>query len=224
MTKKKTDVTLHFACVHLPFEHRNFFDFLHNTYKKWGCNKVVCEGDLIDHHLLSEHVKETDAKSLVDEQKLVLTKVKKLAKIFPKMEFILGNHDIRPYRLAKKMGIPETYMKLLKDIYGFSKRWNIHKDSFIKNDIFHTHQAGSGENAAFNLARRIGMNVVAAHTHSKAGVKWFATPKNKFFGLQTGCLVDKKAYAMRYCKNFEPILGCGVTIGNKEAYSITMDL
>jgi len=52
------------------------------------------------------------------------------------------------------------------------------------------------------------------HVHSVAGVHWGAGPKERWFGMDCGCLVDNKAWQFAYGRHMprKPILSCGVVL------------
>ena len=64
------------------------------------------------------------------------------------------------------------------------------------------------------------MSVVMGHVHSVAGVKFGAGPLERWFGMDVGCLIDRKAWQFAYGKHMpkKPILGCGVVIDGTPYY------
>lgn len=212
--------TLAIPDTHFPFEHKRALNHCVTTYERHKCKKVICTGDMIDHHRISRHTTEPDAMGAIDEIKLTLKCIKKWGEVFPVMDIILGNHDVIPYRQAKELGIPDYYLKDLQTIYKMPKRWKFHK-KLVKGNVLYLHSAGSGKYAAINKSREQSMSVVVGHTHRNGGVLYYSNPKHLYFGLNVGCLIDKNAYAMRYFEG-EPTLGCGVVYSNEEAYFVPM--
>jgi hypothetical protein len=52
------------------------------------------------------------------------------------------------------------------------------------------------------------------HAHSFAGIQYSTSTKDRIFGLNSGCLIDIKAYAFAYGKAFSvrPVIGSSVII------------
>ena len=208
--------------LHLPFEKDRSLAFCKAIYKRFNCNKIVCTGDLLDMHQLSRHVSEPDSMGAIEELALAKKKIKQWAKVFPKMDIVLGNHDLIAKRQAKEVGLPSVYLKDLRDVYGMPKGWKFH-NRLIVDGVLYIHNAGSGKYAAINKARDMSMSVVCGHTHKHGGVIYYTNPNNIFFGLQVGCLVDKETYAMRYSDS-EVCLGCGVVNDGQEALFLPMKM
>lgn len=214
--------TLVIPDLHIPFNHRNSLSFCKQVYKDFGCKDVVCIGDILDHHRISRHVSEPDAWGAMTELEVACKELKKWYKAFPKVDIVDGNHDLIPYRQAKELGIPRAFLRDLEDVYGMPKGWKFHPH-LVKDGVYYIHIGGSGMNASMNKAKQMSMSTVCGHTHRHGGVIYFSNPKQLFFGLNSGCLLEKEAYAMRY-NNTEPTLGCGVVYSSTEAYFIPMKL
>lgn len=202
--------------LHLPFEHKKALYHCQKVADKEAVNKVICIGDIFDHHQMSRHTSEPDAYGAVQEYKLTCRRIKSWYKAFPKLDLVLGNHDEIPARQAKEVGIPKRFLKDLAAVYDMPSGWKIHK-RFIFEDVLYLHSAGSGINGSMNKAKQMSMSVGAGHTHKHGGVIYFSNPLKLFFGMNVGCLIDKEAYAMRYSDS-EPTLGAGVVYSSSEAY------
>ena len=62
------------------------------------------------------------------------------------------------------------------------------------------------------------MSTVQGHVHTQSYTEWMVGTKSKIFGMQVGCGIDRKSYAMAYAKNFKKqAIGCGVVIGGHTA-------
>lgn len=209
-----------FADPHEPFSHRRSFEFLDAVADRFQCNSFICLGDLLDHHRISRHTTEPDGMGAVAEMNKAIKRIIRWGELFPKMDIILGNHDLIPKRQAKEVGLPSSFLRDLKDVYQMPKGWKFH-NRLVKDNVLYLHSAGSGKYGAINKAKEMSMSVVAGHTHRHGGVLYFSNPSQQFFGLQCGCLVDKKAYAMRY-SDVEVSLGCGVIDNGREALYVPM--
>ena len=208
--------------LHEPFSHKRALQHAVKVYKEHKCNKVVFVGDIFDHHRISRHVSEPDSYGAVEEMELACKKIQKWCEAFPVADIVLGNHDRIYERQAKEIGLPRAFLKDLRYIYNLSDKWNFHNRLIIDN-VLYLHDSGAGRYSAVNKAREMSMSVVCGHTHSVAGVLYFSNPLQLFFGLNCGCLIDKKAYSMRYT-NKEPVLGVGVVYDSTKAIFERMKL
>ena len=209
--------TLVISDIHEPFSHPRAIAHCKMVGEKYNAKKVVFVGDIIDHHRISRHVSEPDSFGATVELRLTKRKLKKWIKAFPTAHILLGNHDLIPYRQAKELGMPKAFLKDLHKVYNIpSLGWKFSKRLILGN-VLYLHNAGSGKYAAINKAKEMSMSVVCGHTHRHGGVIYFSNPRQLFFGMNVGCLIDKSAYAMRYFEG-EPTCGCGVVINSELAY------
>jgi len=67
---------------------------------------------------------------------------------------------------------------------------------------------------AVNNGKELGMSFVQGHHHHAFHIGYWGGHDALNFGMTVGCLVDKKALAFAYGKNFakRPIIGCAVII------------
>lgn len=211
--------------------HEAFPDFLHQTYKDWGCNAVVCCGDLVDHAAMSYHAKETDLPNISQEIELAKGQLKPLFKMFPKADMMIGNHDALPLRKAQDAGIPPEMLKDLNTVYGFPRRWQVHErytDISIDSVIYrHGDKGKAGQyNAAYRNALDEFRSVVQGHHHTQFGVLAYVNNNHRIFGAQVGTGVKPGSPYMRYNRKYSarPVLGCFVIFGGVEALPVPMQL
>ena len=206
--------------THIPFNHKNYIEFLKDVFKKYKVKKIVHIGDLVDNHAISYHESDPDGFSSGLEGKMVDEELEKWFKAFPKLELIMGNHDKLPERKAKTFGLSQRFIKSFKDTWNMPKGWNVIPDGIEIDGVYYCHGTGSsGKNAAFNLMLAKGQNVVMGHVHSFGGVQWKADYRDKYFGLNVGCGIDVEKYAFEYAKDYKwkPTLGCGIVINGEQA-------
>ncbi len=200
--------------LHLPVAHPGALDFCVDMYNKYQCDTVVQIGDVIDHHAVSRHDKHPDCPSAKDEYVIVAEQLAQWYDTFPEAIVTIGNHDNRPVELAcEKAGVPEMYFKELGDIWN-TPNWEWVYDIVI-DDVYYFHGIGSaGKTPALNKSNTIHMPVVMGHRHSVAGHHWGAGPRERWFGLDVGCLIDVDAFQFAYGKhsNKKPLIGCGFVI------------
>ena len=184
--------------IHLPYQHPSAFSFLKEIKRKYKPTRIVSIGDLLDQHCFSRYDKDPEADSVIQEIEKARKDVQELSKIFPVMDIVTGNHDIRLDLKAMKAGIPKTVLKDKKDIYDIPENWKWHEHDLIIDDIFIVH----GKTKAYNkLSKNTSMNAIQGHHHTRAGVTYWSSPLVLRWDAHTGCLIDPKHYAFHYAKN-----------------------
>lgn len=158
---------------------------------------VIQLGDLIDAKAWSRFGKDVDDDSPQAEWDAVERDVKRLAKLFPKMTILSGNHDRRTAAKACEASLPRQLVKSLEEAFGV-KGWTWHMSSkpLVVDGIVLVHgdeMAGTpGQKAA-----KLGKSVVQGHTH-KASLTYINTFQHQLFGMEAGCLIDAESIAFRY--------------------------
>jgi predicted phosphodiesterase len=205
---------LAFGCVHLPFEHPKYLEFLKRIQDHYSIETVICLGDIVDGHSISMHDRSPDGFGASHEIEKVKEKIAEWAKVFPDMYLTYGNHDKLPFRQAHTNGLPKSMIKDLNTIYGMPKGWQW-ADRVIANDVVYMHGTGrAGQNAAKQWMEANRKSTVIAHVHSAMGVAYSASPYDRYFAMSVGCGIDVKQYAFEYNKDFSvrPMLGCAVIL------------
>jgi predicted phosphodiesterase len=200
--------------IHEPFCLDGYLEHCKKQYKDFKCDKVVFIGDIIDSHYSSFHSTDPDGLSAIDELNAAIKKLRKWHKAFPGATVIIGNHDRIVARKALANGISAKWIKEFKDVLEVPT-WNFTTDKVI-DGVYYVHGEGA---TAFMKAKNQFRSVVAGHTHTKCYIEYI----NNVFGMQVGCGVDAKAYAMAYAKNYAPPqIACGVVIDGKLPIIIKM--
>jgi hypothetical protein len=199
--------------IHAPFTRRGYRRFCKEVYDKYRCNKVIIMGDIADFHVISFHMQDANAEGALREFKQARKEIRNWNKIFPKALVCLGNHDLRPYRLAQSVNIPETFFLKFNDLWGI-KGWKWDFEHLV-DDVRYLHGEGTRAlHPAFNMMRKTAISTVLGHAHSRAGIKWMVNPLSRLFGMDVGCGIDDDKYAFRYARNNieKSIMACGVVI------------
>ena len=215
---------LTFGCVHIPFELPGYLSFLKKIHRKHSCrDKVVCTGDLTDWHAMSRHITEPDAPSAEEEYQMMLRKVGRLTRTFPKGVLVLGNHDNVPYRQLATLGMTKSVLRDPNKLYGLARGWKVeplyHVDP--QTDVLFEHGIGSGGPlGAINTAVKKRCSYVQSHIHQYGGINYRENHVDKIFGLNVGTLSDESSLALRYAKysTMKGVKGCGVVYSSQEAY------
>jgi len=212
--------TLIIPDLHLPAEHPKAIRFCQDMYDLWKCNSVIFIGDISDLHAISFHTKNPDLPGAGDEYDSVKEKVKTWYKAFPKAIVILGNHDLRPFRLGRTVNIPDRLIRSPKELWE-TPNWEWVPEH-IADDIYYIHNGGGGLYPAINKAKSMGMSVICGHTHTNAGIHWVASPRHRFFGMNVGCIIDIDRMQFEYGQNYtyRPILGVGIVVNGTPYYEV----
>lgn len=222
--KEEQTVTLFFTDTHYPHLHggNGHLEFLRDVAEKWGANRFICGGDLMDFHRASRFLSEVSSLNVEEEYKLALSQVEELCEVFPDVTLLESNHDSIPARRVKEMGLTPEFLKDKHDLLGLPDTWDI-QDKVIENGVIYSHgKETGGINGARLLAQRNGQSSAIGHLHSFGGCQYLQTPTQKIFGLNAGCLVETDSLYMEYGKNskYQPTLGCAIVISSEEAYFI----
>jgi predicted phosphodiesterase len=213
--------------THLPFGHKNYLEFCKENQIKYKCKQVIHIGDLVDNHSISYHEHDPDGFSPIEEFKRTEKDLKRWFKAFKKVKICIGNHDSLTDRQRKTAGLSVKHFKNFREIWKLPKGW---KEAFEWEiaGVLYKHGSGmSGRYAHVQAAERCRQSTVIGHIHSSSGVEYMASKKDRIFGANIGCGIDRKSYAFYYGKDFprKPILSCGVVLnGGKLCYVIPMKL
>ena len=197
---------------HAPANHKNAISFYKKIKKIYNPTYTICIGDLVD--LASIQVERPTDPNL-DSPKLELNKarleIRKLQDVFPNLDILIGNHDLRVKRRAERFGIPADFLQDFNNLFEITANWKWYEKKVITlpngNDCFFVHHFKSNYLLA---AQSLGCSMVCGHTHTQAGVSYYSTPTNLHFAATTGCTIDTKHEAFKYQKTYikRPILSC----------------
>lgn len=217
-TYGENDCILVIPDLHAPYQHPDALDFLSDMKRKHKPTRIINMGDEQDKHQLSYHDHHPDLLGAGDELKASKKVMQDLYKIFPKMDLLESNHGSLHIRKSITHGIPLEYLKSYNEIIEVGPGWKWHHDMIITlpngQDCYFTH--GKSQRG-ITLSRNMSMNCVQGHYHSEFNITYWSNPRNLFWSLQCGALIDDKSLAMAYNKLTlnRPILGCGVIVDSK---------
>lgn len=115
--------TLIISDPHLPYQHPDSFDFLYKAAVALDCERILCTGDMFDHHQGSYHESEPDAPDAETEYLMAQNDAKELQDIFPEMVITNGNHDNIPKRKMKTVGLPFAFASDYNKMYDLEDGW-----------------------------------------------------------------------------------------------------
>lgn len=210
--KPGKEIVLAISDLQIPFQHPDALDFLIWLKKEYKPTVIVCLGDEIDCHALSNYDHDPDGYSAGHELRKAINELKKYYKVFPQVKVVTSNHTARPFRRAFKHGIPRAFLRDYHDFLQAPDGWEW-RESWEIDGVYYFHGEGySGSTAHHKAAIGRGQPCVMGHLHSHAGIHYIANQKELFFGFNVGCLIDSKAYAFAYGKTSpnKPIIGAGI--------------
>ena len=206
--------------LHEPFCLDGYLQHCIDTYNKYNCNEVVFIGDIIDNHASSYHETDPDGYGAGQELKLAIQRIKQWYSAFPKATVIIGNHDRLIMRKAQTAGLSKMWIKDYAEVLG-TLGWTF-TDSIEIDNVLYIH--GEGGTARARMRRDL-QSIVQGHLHSQAYIDWCVGAKFKIFGMQVGCGVDHRSYAMAYGKEGpKPAIACGVILQGEVPINIMMNL
>ena len=205
--------------LHAPFTLPKYLKFCREQQEIHDCGTVIFIGDIIDNHFSSYHESDPDGYSAGEELDRAVDMISDWYHTFPKATVIIGNHDRLVYRKAYSSGVSKKWIREYKDVLNTSG-WD-----FVENielfDININH--GEGGTARNRIKSEL-QSQIQGHLHTQLYVDFLVGATFIVFGMQVGCGVDVKSYAMAYGKNYKkPAIGCGVVL-NKGTLPIAIPM
>jgi predicted phosphodiesterase len=207
-TTGNPDNILFIGDIHTPFDIEEYVKFCYDQQIKYNCGTVVFIGDVIDNHFSSYHESDPDGYSAGEELDRAINRLSDYYFTFPAATVIVGNHDRLVYRKAFSAGVSKRWIKDYKDVLDTPK-WN-----FVESiELFGVNVNHGEGGTAKNRIKKELQSQIQGHLHSEFYVEYLVGAKFIIFGMQVGCGVDNKSYAMAYGKNYKkPAIGCGVLL------------
>lgn len=190
--------------LHEPFSLIGYLEFCREIQEEEDCGTVIFIGDIIDNHFSSYHETDPDGYSAGEELDRAIDKIAEWYYVFPNATITIGNHDRMAYRKAQTAGVTKRWIRKYSEVLE-TPNWKFVEYIEIKN-VNYNH--GEGAKAATKMKNEL-QSQVQGHHHNEFYINYSVGPSNRIFGVQVGCGVDRKAYAMAYGKNFKkPVIGC----------------
>lgn len=200
--------------THFPFVKTGYLEFLDYVRKHYNLTEIFHAGDVNDEYAQSLFEKDPDSISAKNELLAAKDCIEYTVSLFPWMKIVIGNHDNRHLRMAKKAGLPEAYIRDFLEIFNLPDTWVWHQSYLIDNEIVLEHGTASGGNATTDRAWALSKNVIQGHTHNYGGVSYMNNGLKTVWALNVGCGIDADQYAFHYAteRKFQPTLGCGILV------------
>jgi hypothetical protein len=210
----KGETVLVISDLQIPFQHQDAFDFLKEAKKKYKPTQVVCIGDEVDMHALSDYEHDPDGFSAGHEMAKAVDELQPYYKLFPDVKSVTSNHTSRPLRRAFKYGIPKAFLKSYKEFMEAPQGWEW-RDYWVMDGVRYEHGDALTGGAASVLNSACIQNqrsTVFGHFHAGAGIKYVASTESLMFSMNVGCLIDRHSYAFQYgaAMKTKGVLGLGI--------------
>jgi hypothetical protein len=205
--------------LHAPFTLQKYLKFCREQQEIYNCGTVIFIGDIIDNHYSSYHESDPDGYGAGEELDRAIDMIADWYHTFPKATVIIGNHDRLVYRKAYSGGISKRWIKDYKDVLNTSG-WD-----FVENlELFGVNfNHGEGGTARNRIKSEL-QSQAQGHLHTQLYTDYLVGANFIVWGLQVGCGVDNRSYAMAYGRHFKkPAIGCGVVL-NKGALPIALPM
>ena len=218
MSKQSNKSILVISDMHIPYNHPDLLPFLRAVKKKYSPTRIICVGDEVDKHAMSFHDSDPDLMSAGDELQESIKTLKKIYKIFPKVDLVDSNHGSMVYRKGKAHGIPRKYLRDYGEVLEAPATWKWHNTLTLtlpnKQKLFVCH--GQSKNG-LKLASAMGMCTVQGHYHTEFNIQYGSSPAQLYWSMMTGCLIDDKSLAFHYNKvtPSRPIIGLGIIVDSQ---------
>lgn len=214
-------VLLFISDLQIPFEAPKALEFCvyAKRHFKIDDQDCYCVGDEIDANTFSQFDRDPNGiytpRTELERTKHVL---KSWYKAFPRLKIANSNHQERIIKKATKAELPIDILRSYHEILDAPQGW-VWKDYWqIKTkhrEIIMEHGVRfGGVNGAKQAIMVNGKSTIFGHHHSYAQTVWVQRRDELLFGINTGCLIDVKAYAFNYSKDgrFQPTLGVTIVL------------
>jgi predicted phosphodiesterase len=221
MRESETRNILVIGDLHEPFCLDTYLTFCIDKYYEYNCTEVVFIGDVIDNHYSSYHETSADGMGGLAELDLAIKRISRWRNAFPMATVIIGNHDRIIMRKAQTSAIPSKWIKSYKEVLEVPE-WNF-VERYEQDGVQYIHGEGG---TARTKCRADMMNTVQGHLHTQAYCEHYVGKNFRVYGMQVGCGINHKSYAMAYAKyGKRPAVGVGVVLNNgKTPLNLLMEL
>ena len=201
--------------LHAPFIKKGYLEHCVGVAEKYNTNHTIFIGDIIDNHYSSYHETDPDGYGAGEELDRAVDQIQDWKEAFPVADVVLGNHDRIIMRKAFSSGVSKKWIKEFGDVLE-TPEWRFDLE-FEHDNVLYIHgEGGGGEKGAVTKALNRRKSVVQGHWHTSSHINWNVSDHDRIFGMQIGCGINDKAYALAYAKyNIKKsIISCGVVLDN----------
>lgn len=208
--------------LHAPFIREGALEFSKSIRDKYQCNEFMCVGDEIDVHASSFHDSEVDAMNADDELSAAKEQLALWHNEFPGMKIAYGNHSLIYHRKMNMVNLPSRLQPNMADLLE-TPTWTWHHEIWVDDNTKIVHGVGKRPHI---MAKELGINVIAGHTHSQTYIRnEYLAKYGMVFAMQLGSFMDSNSYAARYARSHMPsIPSIGVLIQNEQSWTPILEI
>jgi len=185
--------------IHLPFTNWVKLQAVAKLALRLNVDRIVQLGDIIDGYSWSRFEKEVSHDAPDIEYKRVCENMKKMHRLFPEMDILVGNHDHRMIKSAKIGRLPTKHQNMIAPWNEFDfEGWAWHHKPLEIDKVVYMH-GDFAPMKAIDKAKLLGKSVVQGHTH-QCYIEFVETLGHSVFGAEAGCLIDTSSVAFSYHK------------------------
>jgi len=198
--------------LHIPYHHKDSFEFLKEIKKQYKPDFIVNIGDLLDFHAISMHSHNPDLPSAGDELNFAIKRIQRWYNEFNEVgtKVIIGNHDRMAARKCMTGGVPSIWLKSYSEVLG-TPNWEF-VERYVQDGVQYVHGEGG---TARTKCRADMMNTVQGHLHTQCYTEHYVGRNFRVFGTQVGTGINFTNLSFNYAKaGKNPAIGCAVILNN----------
>lgn len=202
--------------LHIPFVNMQALKVVHRWCKNHKPDLVIQLGDIFDFKAWSRWPKDADDASPHAEFEMAIKLGRDVSKMFPDMEILTGNHDLRIAKKAMEVGFTKHIVRELSEVFPY-EGWKWHADPLDKliintkkGPVWCMHGDEQGGTPA-QKSRLLGISVIQGHTH-QASITHSSSLAHDLFAMETGHLMNMRSKGAQYAFKMGryPVMGFGV--------------
>lgn len=209
---------------HLPWQHPRAFDFFRSVRDKYKPTRIISIGDFFDLHSFSRWPTHPDLPGPGPELDLAIEAAEEWYDEFDEFDIVESNHDSRILKKALGAGLPSRVLRRFEEIMRMPPGWKVHDFGIEIDGVLYIHGDGLNASSSKTAYNRFKQSVVHGHLHQGLGVNYSQTRKERYFSLNTGCMIDMRQKAFDYARftHERATIGCGLVIDGDEAVALPM--
>jgi predicted phosphodiesterase len=187
----------------MPFQDWEVLEQARQFAAKNKPDLVYSVGDITDQKSWSRFLKDPTDDCPETEWNKTMKASKELSKMFPKLLIRRSNHDQRYIKKAYEAGIVKAMLRGLDELFPYKGwRWILDNDPHeLNNGSIAVMHGDELQGSVKSKVQHLAMNVVQGHTH-KAEIVYNCTFNRRLWGMDVGCMIDKKSAAFEYAAKY----------------------
>ncbi len=193
---KKYPKYLHLSDPHLPYTNMRYWEAAYEFNRKFKADVVDSTGDFLDQYALSRFPKKVRSDNGHMEIQKCVPQVRQIAKWFPHLKIMRGNHDTRIDKRAQDAGISDLWIRDVFEMVGAPAGWEWYPADWVQTGpaiLTHGFLANRRKHVDW-----FNENVVHGHLHAQLGIEFFQRNNRAIWVMCVGAMADRNAIALQY--------------------------